>query len=1337
MKRLLCFLKLASLVGSLLVLASCGGGGGSGSQSSVGTSTQMAVIASGTVDSLGGTINDTLGETAVIVQPGSLSDSATITIERGRDASGNLVTTFSTSSPTAIPADIVLPSADVLENSTPGGSTAMVAGLMTAAECFADSTLYPIQYPCGQTTGKRKSFFGSFCTETDANGGINDSLNGQVKAGWFRTCAGFWRTRGGIADQRTPTAPAGTIVSTSINSAGLHRVDQAASVLSSECSFENTSCYVNKQPVLFIHGYLPLIASENGFGGGIDTFGQFPSVMHENGYVTFEFRWVTAAKFKDVAADLGRAIEQIATRTGKKVHVIAHSFGGVLARTYLQGLASNYPYKENVATLTTIGSPHSGIFDGDVPHKNIMYRRGQDTQGGWLDGEARINACDQLSCYQLGEPDDDIKQEAKLYGVDENGPGEMAVNLFETRHLLPDVPIQILIGLTTSRGNNGAFDLDEGDGLISYQGQRFLPTYTNSTGRVEPLRSSFLLGKATITEKILGTNSDVQPNDANPFSLDERVGYRHSLLPVHPIDANPMVNVENRDKLGPSFQPTVTRRTHSAVDNAKQWVLDHPSAAATSVLQFTFRVTVADNVTSLPLGNVSLLFSRNGVDMVSGKTDTTGAYSFNLDFHPDSVYAVKIFKSGYAPTIKTITTTSTPTTIAGISERLNPVVGSVAPIIHALNIIKSGDGMVVGGVNCSPVCKASFKEGDLVMLFAQAYQGASFSGWIGCDNEYLTAFGPRCDVTMSSNKVVSAAFTLVTGATPVTTTPALSITTTSLTSVAVGTGYAQGVAVSGGQTPYTWSVSSGLPSGLNINSTTGAIYGYPSVSGTFNFTVTARDSNNPQKVASQALSLTVTGTAATPALSITTTAFNPATATVGTGYAAQQAVAATGGQTPYSCSASGLPTGMSMNASSCAVYGTPTVSGTFNATVTVTDSSSPQKTASKILSLSVATGVTAPTVTLSASPSSIANGATSTLNWSSTNSTSCTSTGGGGTGTAGSFTTPPLTSTTTYTVICAGSGGGAAQQSATVTVAAPASPPTAPSGLAVSLAPNFISLAWNDNSSNETGFTVERKSDASGSWSQIANTGQNVAAYRDYGVSAGVMYYYRVSALNASGGSGYSNEIIAIIASSATAPTVQSSAATPVTSTSAQMNGTVNPNGLSTSAYFEYGTTTSYGSTTGPTTISGTSATGIQSVWSGLTPNTTYHYRVVAANSSGTNRGGDVAFTTPASPLAVNGVASSYTGTGQKTIPLSGSGFSSITQISWSCTMPSGTSCTGSPYVWTPGTTRWNNVTIASDTVAYVYPTFLVATDPPGTYNWSVTFSGGGQSVIRSFTVTK
>ena len=80
-----------------------------------------------------------------------------------------------------------------------------------------------------------------------------------------------------------------------------------------------------------------------------------------------------------------------------------------------------------------------------------------------------------------------------------------------------------------------------------------------------------------------------------------------------------------------------------------------------------------------------------------------------------------------------------------------------------------------------------------------------------------------------------------------------------------------------------------------------------------------------------------------------------------------------------------------------------------------------------------------PTVVVTATPSTIASGSTSVLNWSSKNANSCSATGGwnGTEATAGSASTPALTSTTRFTLTCTGSGGTAAQ-SATVTVSAAA-----------------------------------------------------------------------------------------------------------------------------------------------------------------------------------------------------------------------------------------------------------------------------------------------------------
>jgi len=79
----------------------------------------------------------------------------------------------------------------------------------------------------------------------------------------------------------------------------------------------------------------------------------------------------------------------------------------------------------------------------------------------------------------------------------------------------------------------------------------------------------------------------------------------------------------------------------------------------------------------------------------------------------------------------------------------------------------------------------------------------------------------------------------------------------------------------------------------------------------------------------------------------------------------------------------------------------------------------------------------APTVTLAASPATIANGGMSTLSWSSENATACTAAGGwrGAVAMSGTWSTGALPNTTDYELTCTGAGG-SATQSATVTVAA-------------------------------------------------------------------------------------------------------------------------------------------------------------------------------------------------------------------------------------------------------------------------------------------------------------
>jgi hypothetical protein len=91
-------------------------------------------------------------------------------------------------------------------------------------------------------------------------------------------------------------------------------------------------------------------------------------------------------------------------------------------------------------------------------------------------------------------------------------------------------------------------------------------------------------------------------------------------------------------------------------------------------------------------------------------------------------------------------------------------------------------------------------------------------------------------------------------------------------------------------------------------------------------------------------------------------------------------------------------------------------------------------------------------------------------------------------------------------------------------VIATQSPPTAPSGLvATANENNVVSLAWTDNSNDETGFAVERAMASGGPWSEIATVAQNITGYSDGSLTCGVWYYYRVRAYKGPSHSAYSN----------------------------------------------------------------------------------------------------------------------------------------------------------------------------------------------------------------------
>ena len=214
-------------------------------------------------------------------------------------------------------------------------------------------------------------------------------------------------------------------------------------------------------------------------------------------------------------------------------------------------------------------------------------------------------------------------------------------------------------------------------------------------------------------------------------------------------------------------------------------------------------------------------------------------------------------------------------------------------------------------------------------------------------------------VTVTATSVADTSKT----ATATLTVPAAPAITTSSTSLAssVGSAYSVTLAASGGISPYTWTLTSGtLPSCLTLTSA-GVISGAitASCAGTYSglvFKVT--DSGTPTALtATQTLSLNLAA-----ATAITVTGVVPSSATYGVAYTGSAAATGGSGALAYKLTSGSLPAGLSLNASTGALTGTPTATGSSTFVIEAYDSYGDAVTQSYTIVVNQAT----PTLTFAA-----------------------------------------------------------------------------------------------------------------------------------------------------------------------------------------------------------------------------------------------------------------------------------------------------------------------------------------------------------------------------------
>ncbi len=296
-----------------------------------------------------------------------------------------------------------------------------------------------------------------------------------------------------------------------------------------------------------------------------------------------------------------------------------------------------------------------------------------------------------------------------------------------------------------------------------------------------------------------------------------------------------------------------------------------------------------------------------------------------------------------------------------------------------------------------------------------------------------------------------------------------------------------------------------------------------------------------------------------------------------------------------------------------------------------------------------ATGVGTTTTTVNGTVNAYNNSTTVTFEYGETVAYGTTVTAAespvtGNTATAVSYALTGLTPNTLYHYRVVGVNGAGTTNGGDMTFTTLPVPPVVTTSAATGIGTTTATLNGTVNANNasttvtfEYGLTSVYGTTVTADQSPVTGITDTAVSSALTGLTPNTTYHYRVVGVNPGG---TTNGADMTFTTAAAPPTVTTNAATTVLATTATLNGTVNANNADTTVAFEYGETVAYGTTVtaAPSPVTGLTDTAASFTLTGLTPGTTYHYRVKGDNLGGVVNGADMTFTTNALPeISVQG----------------------------------------------------------------------------------------------------